>query len=944
MFFAHVNTNSLVNKVHYIYSLLSDYNISVLGVSETWLTSSITSACISLPNYVLLRKDVVGNIKKHGVCVYIKQNIHYSEIEVQVPNVLVLYLIKYRLHIITVYRPPSNSPLDNAILVSFIEDFCCDKDVILMGDFNLPTIRWNNDLICASLSPTDFQFFHCFNSLGLIQWVKEPTIHKSGNIIDLIFTSEEDKVLDVQVLPPFPNCDHSPVMCGYVSQCSQSPTEIPPHRIWTRGNYEMINHLLSQIDWDFEFMYKDIDEMYATFLSVVNSMVTNYVPEFITNNHGSSWPVKPPLSLKRRRQIAWSQYKRLRCQLGRHSEDTNDALLQFLAINFQYRNFAMNKQVEYERSLVDSMVHNPKVFHAYIRNRKVNKVGVGPLKSDDGSIITDPQSMANIFATAFSSVYTRVVPPNPQPHQIFAGEIGNLLITQRDVVQAVSVLKPFSAMGPDEVHPYFLKACIDQLSYPLMLIFQASYSQGRLPHSWKSSLVVPIFKKGSKADPLKYRPVSLTSICCKSLERIITKLVFEYVEGNSLLVTDQYGFRSGRSTEDQLLMTYEDVTQSLDAGNTVDLILFDYSKAFDVISHELLLEKLSLLGITGNILLWIKDFLTDRVMNVVVAHTKSVPHRVTSGVPQGSVLGPLLFLLYINFVTSGVIATTKIFADDLKLYVSIEMGCVEGMIDAMRHCQKDIDTLFRVSESWGLTLNPSKCVAIRCTRRNTIWADLGQTPYHVNDTPIPFKDSATDLGITVDSKLKFHQHVANVVHKASGVALNILKATVNRDIDFMLPLFITYVRPLLEYASSVWNLGYAGDLRQLESVQRRWTKEIGGMRDMEYSQRLQLLNLYSVKGRLLRHDIIKYWQIFHDSSPMSREDLFPRPGLVTTRGHDYKIAHSRPQLEIRRRFFSMRFVDLWNSLPSHVVSCPTISAFKSALHTHLGDKLFEYVN
>ena len=168
--------------------------------------------------------------------------------------------------------------------------------------------------------------------------------------------------------------------------------------------------------------------------------------------------------------------------------------------------------------------------------------------------------------------------------------------------------------------------------------------------------------------------------------------------------------------------------------------------------------------------------------------------------------------------------------------------------------------------------------------------------------------------------------------------------TVNRDIDFMLPLFTTYVRPLLEYASSVWNLGYVGDIRQLESVQRKWTKEIGGMRDMEYSQRLQVLNLYSVKGRLLRHDIVKYWQIFHDSSPISREDLFPRPGLVTTRGHNYKIAHSRPPLEVRRRFFSMRFVELWNSLPSHVVSCPTISTFKSALHTHLGDKLFEYVN
>ena len=164
----------------------------------------------------------------------------------------------------------------------------------------------------------------------------------------------------------------------------------------------------------------------------------------------------------------------------------------------------------------------------------------------------------------------------------------------------------------------------------------------------------------------------------------------------------------------------------------------------------------------------------------------------------------------------------------------------------------------------------------------------------------------------------------------------------SRDASFMLPIFTTHVRPLLEYASSVWNLGYVGDVRQLESVQRRWTREILGMEGLDYHQRLKTLNLYSVEGRLLRHDIIKYWQIFHDHLSISRDDLFPRPLLSSTRGHSFKIAHTRTQLEVRKRFFSMRCVDLWNALPADL-ELESTDAFKHGLALHLGDLLNQYV-
>ena len=261
----------------------------------------------------------------------------------------------------------------------------------------------------------------------------------------------------------------------------------------------------------------------------------------------------------------------------------------------------------------------------------------------------------------------------------------------------------------------------------------------------------------------------------------------------------------------------------------------------------------------------------------------------------------------------------------------------------MNSCQNDIDILIQTSSSWGLALNPSKCVALRFVRA-TPQGGQPDNVYYISNVPIPFQVSAVDLGVTVDNKLKFHQHISNVTHKAGGVAHNILRSTLNRDASFMLPLFITHIRPLLEYASSVWNLGYIGDLRQLESVQRRWTREIDGMEGLNYYQRLKALNLFSVKGRLLRHDIIMYWKIFHGMSSITRDKVFPCPLMDRTRGHNFKIYHTRSQIEVRRRFFTMRSVNLWNSLPSDLVSCENITSFKHLLEAHLGDMLFDFVD
>ena len=220
---------------------------------------------------------------------------------------------------------------------------------------------------------------------------------------------------------------------------------------------------------------------------------------------------------------------------------------------------------------------------------------------------------------------------------------------------------------------------------------------------------------------------------------------------------------------------------------------------------------------------------------------------------------------------------------------------------------------------------------------------MGSLPvYNVAGADLSVVESSRDLGVLVDSSLRFHAHIRQIVAKAWGLANNLLRSTLCRSDEFMRNVFIAHIRPLLEFSSLVWNTGYLGDGELLESVQRRWTKHIDGMRNLDYADRLRQLNLYSVKGRLLRADLIKYFKIFNYLSPISPADLFILSPASLTRGHRFKILKPHVSIESRRRCFSVRCIDMWNSLPGELVECGSVSSFESGLHVVLGDMLYDF--
>ena len=941
---SHVNVNCLTNKLNYLFSFMSENKVDILGISETWLTNDINDSIVSIPNYNIVRSDNPNFVKKHGVAVYIKCSLKFQVINISL-NVIILFLVSHNIFIILIYRPPSYTELENQSLLNCLIDFCSNKEVVLMGDFNLPSLCWHLDDISSHyISPVDRLFYECFVHLGLVQIVREGTHFPSGHILDLFFVTDSERIGSCVVLAPLPRCCHAPILCSYVFQNLSILNEYSSKRqtrLWTRGNYNAIRQVLLNTDWYFELNELPPDLQFDRLLSLLHPLINRYIPLKTTERLAKPpWNTNPPRSLKRERSNAWQRYKNLRFSFGRNHNDVLTAWQNYTLVNEQILNFAVQSQKDYELSISRQVNTQPKLFHSYIKHRKVCRPSIGPIKLPNGQITDDPVVMANNFVLSFARVFNSEILSQPKPHQTCNNHADQIIVTPAVVESIICSINLNSSMGEDGIHPRFLYSLRDILSIPLSIICKSSLQTGILPAQWLISIVVPIFKKSHRYDPLNYRPISLTSIPCKILEKLIVCHLTEYFDSNNILIPQQYGFRTRYSTVDQLIRTYSDITSMIDQGKVVDLVFMDYTKAFDRVCHRTLLCKLRSIGIGGCLLGWLNAFLMKRTMKVRVGDCFSDPVYVTSGVPQGSVLGPLLFLIYINHVASDVLCYFKIFADDTKLYLGHSRFNFDDSLDEF---QVSIDALVNTSLSWGLEMNTDKCVVMRLGCKSSSIPFSGMSPYHINGCPINFVYSHSDLGVTVDRNLKFHSHIIKRAAMANGITTNLLTCTLNRNSEFLMNIYLSHIRPLMEYGSALWNVGYLGDLRMMERVQRRWTREVEGFQNLSYRERLEKLDLFSFQGRLLRSDLIMVYKILHSLCAINANDIFILNDSVTTRGHPYKLFKPRSHSDCRKRFFSVRVVNAWNSLSHDTVTAASLNSFKARLKIDLGGELYESV-
>ena len=495
----------------------------------------------------------------------------------------------------------------------------------------------------------------------------------------------------------------------------------------------------------------------------------------------------------------------------------------------------------------------------------------------------------------------------------------NITVTREGVLKLLQDLKENKACGPDNIPPRVLKTAAEPISSCLQLLFTASLAKGTVPDDWKLANITPVFKKGERFKASNYRPVSLTTICSKLMEHVVVSQVMQHFDHHSILTDCQHGFRAGRSCETQLLDLTQELHQHLEDYEQIDMVVLDFSKAFDKVPHRRLMDKLWNYGVRGTTHSWIKAFLSDRRQRVIVDGESSDWVPVQSGVPQGTVLGPMLFLAFINDLPKSVTSSVRLFADDCVLYrsVSNDEDCCT--------LQEDLEKLETWENQWCMSFNPSKCSTISITRKKKRIIHH----YSLHNQILDKVDSATYLGVELSSDLTWANHINKTTKKANSRLAFVKRNLPINSVKVKEAAYKGIVRPILEYSSSVWDPHHQKYKDQLEMVQHRAARfalgiyNQGSVTNMLHQLEWETLEDRRRKARLNMFFRILMCMVAVPLPPIVTRAPRPRPGYP----HHFLIPFCRTDA-YKYSFFPQTLTQ-WNKLPASIACHTSLPPFKA---------------
>ena len=456
--------------------------------------------------------------------------------------------------------------------------------------------------------------------------------------------------------------------------------------------------------------------------------------------------------------------------------------------------------------------------------------------------------MANILQNQYKSVFSEKSTKLQGDH-LTDKVLNDIFFGTEDVIEAIMSIKLNAAPGPDGFPVMLLQKCKDELAPAIVLLWRNCLNDGMTPLLLKTNYIIPIYKGGDQGDPANYRPVSLTSHLAKIFEKIVRKKMVEYLEHNNLLNDSQHGFRRGRSCLTQLLTHYDTLMTYLEKGHNVDTVYLDFSKAFDKVDHSIIIRKLQSLGIGGKLIKWIYSFLCGREQIVIVNGEKSNKVHIKSGVPQGSVLGPLIFILMIGDIDTDITYSfLPSFADDTRL-----MKVIEDTIDTFK-LQHDLNVVYKWAEANKMKLNGKKFEQLSFGKNTQ---KIKQSVYFDNQgKQIASKETVRDLGVIMDVNGTFTTHINKLISKVNELSGWILRTFQSREKDVLLTLWKSLVIPHLDYCSPLWSPVKTSLIQKIEMTQKAFIRNIKGMKKLNYWEQLKYLGLYSLERRRGRFQII----------------------------------------------------------------------------------------
>lgn len=835
--------------------LMNNYDIILL--TETWLISGISDSELFDNRYLVFRRDrdyiLTDQSKGGGVLIAVQRHLSSSinlnwqssaeDIWVTVSLCNSRRNVVVKLHLCVLYLCEQNKgnsfsdQLKNFLisLMSVIQRNKLDK-FLVVGDFNMSDILWlPSDIgLQPSISVINTHFYDFLDTLydcNLHQFNSHKNSH--DGILDLVLCND---FVSVSVCPdPLTKEDlYHKTLVIQPSFVELDPLKIERRTTFTyqRGDYNKICEYLSKTDWSLILNDGSVEDAIKVFYDIINQLRDQFVPKRqVKERRYPLWYNTALIKIIKEKYKFFKKFK----NYGNKSDEVTFYLLRDRARKVEdicFRNYT---------SMMESAItNNPKLFWSYVKGMRGGSSYPATMKYLNQTDNTGA-GISELFSAYFRSTFLEVDLNSssfsvPLVHDVSTApcDLSGIEVTTTQVFTLLKGLDRNKSAGPDTLPALLLINCAQELSIPVAILFRRSLNEGIMPNIWKSAFITPIHKKGSKTDVENYRPISKLCLLAKVLERVVFNQLYESIK--SSFIPQQHGFLRGRSTVSNLVNFNEFITYNMERGNQVDTIYTDYCKAFDRIDHKILLSKLLSLGIRGDLFRWFTSYVLCRSQSVVLNGYSSSWVYIPSGVPQGSLLGPLLFVIFINDIGSCLLNSKfLLFADDMKIF-----KVVNNTSDAIL-LQEDLDRLDAYCLANKLELNVSKCFYINFTRKRNIF----NFKYRIKNSILSRKNSALDLGVLHDSKLSFDQHISHVydkAYKALGFIFRISDSF--KRMKTLKILYCAYVRSHLEYASQIWNPCYDTYSNIIEKIQIKFSRFLG------FKFKLPQLNYVSRCARL----------------------------------------------------------------------------------------------
>lgn len=844
----------------YLMTTSCDYDVIVL--TETWLRGDVSNVELS-SNYNIFRCDrssVTSQLQRGGgTLIAVKKSIFGENVQLERSESLEQVVVKVSspstsIYVCGIYLRPNSEPskfvAHSDCVEQIINKAACGDSVVIVGDYNLPHLLWSYDDDVDCYLPTnasteqELVFVENMISSGLQQICN--IRNSNGRLLDLAFVKNCDVELfeaPSSILPT--DRHHNPFVLRLTTQsASESLNIIPTDQEfdYDRCDHEAVIEDLRLLNWENIFSGANVNQALAAFYNLLFSIISRHTPLRRPNpRRSNNQPWWNP-DLRHRRNVL----RKARRRYLRHRTVENMIMLRNLEA--EYNACVSSYFREYICRIQDEVKANPSSFWRYFKSRK-DAQSIPSKMSFGDSTSQDTESSAELFADYFKTVYNVNHPLNSYELLTFLPSFDIQLpfptFSEAEVSNALNSVDPSKGPGSDKLPPAFIQRCAQVLGLPVCILFNLSLSEGIFPDAWKVSAVTPIHKAGSTHDVQNYRPISILCCLAKTLELLIHERM--YAAAKPIISHSQHGFVKNRSTTTNLMVYVSALNSSLEKRRQVDSIYVDFSKAFDKVPHELALRKLERLGFPHWLIIWLQSYLRERSAYVKLRFAKSARFATPSGVPQGSHLGPLIFVLFVNDLIHHLKSEHLMYADDLKIYRTIST-----IVDCAA-LQQDIDAIANWCDVNGMEMNALKCKVLSFSKSPLQF----NFNYVANGVSLERVTSIRDLGVIINSKLNFSDHITMTTSKAFAMLGFIRRNAYEfRDVYALKNVYCTIVRSLLEYAVQIWAPYIVTHITRIERVQRCFIRFAlrrlpwnDSLRLPPYEQRCQLIKLESLQSR-----------------------------------------------------------------------------------------------